>query len=563
LTESARILLVDDDPRAAQLIGEMLRANSWTERLVLAHTKSLDEAIEDLLASSAACVLVTLTLPGVQPLAAIDQIRSAAPDVPILSLADSVQETDALQAIRAGSQDVLVMRELSPTRLRKAVRYAIDRQHSEAELAHRALQDPLTSLPNRTLFLDRLRVALERGRRTNTPLAVLLLDVDSFKDLNQSRGRSAGDAVLAELGRRLQRSLRPTDTVARCGEDEFTLVLEQLPSEREVILIAERIADAAARPISLEAGETSVSVSVGVAMVHDPTTPPDVVMGEAYAAVDRAKAHGGSRFELFDEASQVPAVERLRLEAELARAIERSELRVHYQPTMSLNGTVGVTGLEALVRWQHPDRGLIPAAEFIPLAEETGAVLRIGEFVLGEVLGQISAWRRLVPNLTVAVNLSPGQLAEGDLVTSLAGQMRSLGVDPEALCVEITESALAQDPEAARQAVVGLKAAGVRVAIDHYGIGAASLSELQRLPVDTLKMHESFIADLGTDFERGSLVGAVVDLGHALGLEVDAEGVETDNQLAELRSLGFDGAQGFLLGRPVPGEGVEALLAPA
>jgi diguanylate cyclase (GGDEF)-like protein len=561
LAESARILLVDDDPRAAQLIGEMLRA-TWTERVVLAHTQSLDEATEDLLDSGAACVLLALTLPGVAPLAAIEQIRSAAPNVPIVSLADSVQETDALQAIRAGSQDVLIMRELSPTRLRKAVRYAIDRQHSEAQVALRALHDPLTSLPNRTLFLDRLRVALERARRTNSPLAVLLLDVDSFKDLKDSRGHSAGDAVLAALARRLQRGLRPTDTIARGGEDEFTLVLEELPSEREVILIAERIADAAALPIGLESGDATVSVSVGVAMVHDPTTPPEVVMREAYAAVDRAKAHGGSRYELFDEASQGPAEERLRLEAELTRAIERSELRVHYQPTMSLNGTVGVTGLEALVRWQHPKRGLISAADFIPLAEETGAVLRIGEFVLGEALGRISAWRRLVPGLTMAVNLSPRQLAEGELVATLAGQMQTLGVDPEALCVEITESALARHPEAARRAVAGLKAVGVRVAIDHYGIGAASLSELQRLPVDTLKMHESFIADLGIDFERGSLVGAVVDLGHALGLEVAAEGVETDEQLTELRSLGFDGAQGFLLGRPVPVEGVQALLAP-
>jgi diguanylate cyclase (GGDEF)-like protein len=432
--------------------------------------------------------------------------------------------------------------------LRKAVRYAVDRQRSEAQLAHRVLHDPLTSLPNRTLFLDRLGIALARSRRTNLPLAVLLLDVDNFENLNNSLGHAAGDAVLAALARRLQRRLRPTDTVSRAGEDEFTLLLEELPSEREVILIAQRIADAAALPISLEAGEAMVSVSVGVTMVHDPTTPPEGVMREAYAAADRAKAHGGSRVELFDEASQGPAVKRLQREEELTHAIERSELRVHYQPTMSLNGSVGVTGLEALVRWQHPDRGLIPAADFIPLAEETGAVLPIGEFVLAEVLGQISTWRRLVPNLTIAVNLSARQLADGELLATLGGQLHSLGVDP--------------GPEAGRRAVAGLKAAGVRVAIDHYGIGAASLSELQRLPVDTLKMHESFIADLGTDFERGSLVGAVVDLGHALGLEVAAEGVETDEQLAELRSLGFDGAQGFLLGRPVPRENVQAVLAP-
>ncbi|HEY8763641.1 MAG TPA: EAL domain-containing protein [Solirubrobacteraceae bacterium] len=561
-TEPVRVLVVEHDARAALLLGEMLRT-SWPERVVIAQTQRLGDATQELLEHGATCVLLDLSLPASDPLTSVDEIRSAAPGAAIVALAERADEEVALETIRAGAQDVLVKAELSPVALRRSVRYAIVRKRSEVHLAELALHDPLTGLPNRALFLDRLGVALDRSRRTSASVAVLFLDVDDFKDVNDKLGHAAGDVVLTELADRLRRMLRPMDTVARFGGDEFTLLFEDLASEREVVLIAERISHAATLPITLDDGEASITVSIGIAMVADPSIAPETAIREADAAMYRAKELGPSRYELSDETSRLRAMERLELESALNHAVDRSELRVHYQPKVSLSGELGVTGFEALVRWQHPERGLIAPAEFMPLAEETGAVLRIGEYVVGEALREISRWRQFKPGITVSVNLSARQLEDTSLAGMLAGAMHGADVDPGALCVEVTESSVMRNPEAAIRTLARLKTIGVQIAIDDFGTGSSSLTDLKRLPIDALKIHESFVGAIGGHPEDASIIGAVVDLGHALGLDVAAEGVETDAQLAELRSLGCDDAQGFLLGRPVPAEDVHALLAAA
>jgi EAL domain-containing protein (putative c-di-GMP-specific phosphodiesterase class I) len=274
----------------------------------------------------------------------------------------------------------------------------------------------------------------------------------------------------------------------------------------------------------------------------------------------RAKELGRSRYELFDEGSRTRAMERLELEAALRLAVERSELRVHYQPKVALNGGIHITGFEALVRWQHPERGLLGPREFLPLAEETGLVLGIGEFVLGQALAQLHRWRETNPELTISINLSSRQLEDTGLVSALAGAIQSRGADPDALCFEITETALANQPELAARVLDGLKAVGVRLAIDNYGTGLGSLAKLKELPFDTLKIDGSFIGDLVDDPNQGPVVGAVVELAHALGLQVVAEGVETDAQLTQIRTLGCDGAQGFLFGGPVPEDEALAFL---
>jgi predicted signal transduction protein with EAL and GGDEF domain len=346
------------------------------------------------------------------------------------------------------------------------------------------------------------------------------------------------------------------DTVARFGGDEFTFLLEDLGDEREVVAIAQRISDSAEAPFRLDDAQVTVTVSIGIAIVADSAVPAETVIQQADAAMYRAKDHGRARFELFDETSGQRAMERLEQESALRRALERRELLIHYQPQISLGEQLALTGLEALVRWQHPERGLIGAREFIPLAEESGLIVAIGQYVLESALARLAVWRRGRPNVTLSVNLSLPQLEDLSLLSTLARAIQTTSVDPSALRLEITEPALARCHEPAIAALEALKATGVRLAIDDFGTGSLSLQTLGRLPIDTIKVDQSVFAS-ATGEHR--VLGAAVGIGHALGLRVIAEGVETEEQLQELRTLGCDAAQGFLFSRPVPEADVEQL----
>ncbi len=557
--EPARVLLVEDDSRAAGLIGGLLRA-AWGEGLVLAHAARLRDGIQELLDRGASCVLLDLTGPGSDVLAAVEQIRNAAPEVAIVVLADEPDEARSLGVMAAGAQDYLLKRELSLSALRRTLRFAIERKRLEVRLVHQALHDPLTGLPNRALFLDRLGVALDRARRTGAPVAVLFVDVDGFKEVNDTMGHSGGDRLLAGLAGRLREMLRPMDTIGRFGGDEFTLLFEDLASEREVALIADRVSRAASGPIQLEQGEVAVTVSIGISLVTDPSTPPETVIRDADAAMYRAKAAGGARYELYDEISHERAGEQRALESALRQVVDRSELRVHYQPKISLNGQIRVTGFEALVRWQHPERGLIAPAEFLPLAEELGIVAPIGAFVLEQALHQLERWQHTSPELTVSVNLSAQELGDHTLPPALAAAIEQTSVSPDALYLEVSVSSIALDSEPAVHALEALRSTGVRIAIDDYGTGPSPLRNLGSLPVDVVKIDRSLVGELGSDAEGSQAVRAVVDLAHSLGLAVVAEGVETDAQLAELRALGCEAAQGYLFSPAVPGEEAGALL---
>jgi diguanylate cyclase (GGDEF)-like protein len=555
----ARILLVEEDPCAATLISEMLRA-VWRKGLLIVRAERLQDATQELLDHGASCVLLDLPATDRDRLDGLEHMHTAAPDVPIIVLCDQASEAAGLQSLEAGAQDHLLKSELDPTLLSRAVRYAIQRKRSEVELAQQALHDPLTGLPNRALFLDRLSVALDRCRRASTSVAVLFLDVDSFKQINDSLGHAAGDQVLVALAERLHEMLRPMDTVARFGGDEFTLLFEDLESEREAVLIAERISRSASIPVSLGESETSITVSLGIAIVQGPVSSPDQLIRDADTAMYRAKELGGARLELFDESSRQRASQRLELESALRQAIERSELRVHYQPTMSLNGETKLIGFEALVRWEHPERGLIAPSEFMAIAEDTGLIVPIGDYVLEQAMRQVGRWRESWPGVTMSVNLSTRQLQDPGLASRLARLIDASGTDPGALCLEVTEDSVEHNPELAARMLGALKTVGVRLALDDFGNGYSSLSSLRKLPIDMLKIHQSFVRGLGNGSGDDAILGAVVELGHALGLNVVAEGVETDVQLAELRDLGCDGAQGYLFGRPVTEDEAGALL---
>ena len=558
-----RVLLLSGDYGTARVIDELLRA-AWRRVQLITHPTYDAAAAEALLDNPGCCVLVdfggTADSDGDDPITLIEYVRMSAPDAPIVLLCTDHDEQLALRAVRRGAQDCLVASELDPPTLRRALIHAIERKRAEARLAHQALHDQLTGLPNRALFLDRLGVALERSRRSGVALAVLFLDFDNFKEINDTRGHAAGDRVLVTLGERLSGLLRPMDTVARFGGDEFTFLFEGMSSEREVVLIADRICQAAGMPIGVDGGEVTVSVSVGIALVNDPTVAPETIIREADAAMYRAKDRGRARFELFDEALRRRATERIELEAAIRKALEREELCVHYQPHLVLHGPDAVAGIEALVRWLHPRRGLLAAREFMPLAEELGLSVPIGRFVLEEALAQVSRWRVRKRDMTISLNVSMRQLREGGLPELLIEAQRVGELDLSAIYVEVAETALAEDPEAAVGALEQIKHTGARVVIDDFGAGALSLSRLVRLPFDAIKIHESFVAGLGVEPENASLVGALVELGHALGVKVIAKGVETDAQLERLRELGCDAAQGYAVGRPVSDEQLEAML---
>jgi diguanylate cyclase (GGDEF)-like protein len=559
-----RVLLLSRDYRTARLIEQLLHA-TWRRVHLVTHAAWDAAAAQALLDHPACCVLLDVAPPpgGDAPadtISLLENVQTAAPDVPVVLLCSREDEPLALRAVKEGAQDCLVKSDLEPALLRRTLTYAIERKRSESLLSHQALHDQLTGLPNRALFLDRLGIALERSRRSGAPLAVLFLDFDNFKQINDSRGHAAGDRLLATLGDRLSSLLRPMDTVARFGGDEFTFLFEDLTSEREVVLIADRICQAASLPIEIDGVELTITVSIGIAMVGDPNVTPETMIREADAAMYRAKESGRSRFELFDEDSRRRATERIELEAAIRHAIERCELTVHYQPNLLLQDVGEVMGVEALVRWQHPLRGLIAARDFMPLANDTGLVIPIGRFVLEHALAQLARWRVHKPEMTISLNISSLQLRDPGLASILSDAIRAGELDPAAICLEIAESAVAEDPEAVIRALGGLKATGVRIAIDDFGTGASSLSKLRELPIDALKIHESFIGPIAASPEDASVVGALVDLGHALGLAVVAEGVETDAQLEQLRELGCDSAQGYAIGAPVSVEQLEAQL---
>ncbi len=558
---AARVLLVEHDARAAMLIGAMLRA-AWTEGLVVSHAERVADAGQELRERGATCVLLEISSDGDDRLGALEQLRTAAPDVPIIVLAPAADPELGVLALRAGAQDFLGRAELNPAVLARAVTYAIERKRSEGELARQALHDPLTALPNRALFIDRLTVAIDRARRKGSIVAVLFLDLDGFKRVNDSMGHAAGDLVLSALAARFSELLRPMDTVARFGGDEFTFLFEELESEREAVLIADRISQSASRPLPLGDAETAIAVSIGIALVSDPAVTPASVIRDADAAMYRAKELGGARYELYDEASRTRASQRRELEEGLRVAIKRSQLRVHYQPRVSLHGETGLMGFEALVRWQHPERGLIDAGQFVSLAEDTGLIVPIGEWVIEQALDQIERWRSARPEVNISVNVSARQLEDSALVATIASAMRARGAEPGALCLEVTEDTVQRNPELASRTLTAVSRLGVKLAIDDFGTGNSSVQSLRHLPLDTIKIDQSFVSALGSDNGDDAIVGALVELGHALGLTVVAEGVETDSQASHLRDLGCDGAQGYLFSRPLPEGDVQVLLAP-
>ena len=444
------------------------------------------------------------------------------------------------------------------------VRDITERRRTHERLARQALHDPLTGLPNRALVLDRIGQALARCERRDSSVAVLFFDVDRFKVVNDSLGHGAGDALLVLIVERLQSLLRPGDTMSRLGGDEFVVVCEEVFDIDQARHLARRLSGAFAAPFVLGEREMFATASLGIALGRPPAATPESLMRDADAAMYRAKERGRSRYEVFDEDMRAQVLRRLDTEHAMPRALERNEFRILYQPIVSLD-TGTMTGVEALVRWEHPDHGLISPAEFVPIAEDNGLIVPLGSWVLRQAMEQAAEWHSQHParaDLHVTVNLSARQLQDPGLPFAVASAIDELDLDPASVTLEITESVLMHDRDVSLARLLDLKFLGVRLAIDDFGTGYSSLAYLQRFPLDVLKVDKAFVDGVALGPEESALASAIIRLGHTLHLRTVAEGVESPEQVAHLRRLGCQEAQGFLWAQPLPPSEITACLDP-
>ena len=467
-------------------------------------------------------------------------------------------------SIAWASTNVTVVREQNvPQYIFAQLKDITERKQMEAEISHRALHDSLTGLPNRTLLTDRLQHGLAGLNRRAARLGVIFLDVDQFKVVNDSMGHTSGDGLLSEAAKRIAHAIRPGDTVARFGGDEFVVVCDDVNAV-ETDLIAQRVLSAFVRPWIIDGQELHVTASLGIAISNDESTP-ESLLRDSDAAMYRAKELGRGRIEMFDEALSLRASQRLVMSSALHHALDRNELSVHYQPVVNL-ATGEMASVEALLRWKCEALGDITPAEFIPIAEETGLIVPIGDWLLEVASRQLVEWQQLqtslghVSSLSLAVNLSVSQLLSADITDRIARILAKTGMRSADLCLELTESVFMQDVDHCSRTLNNMKAIGVSLSIDDFGTGYSSLSRLRRFPVDAVKIDREFIDGLETDSNDTALVQAIIAMARALGLSVTAEGVETAEQLLCLTQLGVPRAQGFFLARPMPAEKITALI---
>ena len=543
------VLLVEDSLIDAQLIRRLLRRVTSSYYRVT-HVRTLNDAVlsaEDLVPD---VILADLNLPDSRGTQTVASLQTSYPDIPLVIVSAWEDEAISLRSVKAGAQDYLVKGHIDGANLHRVIRYAIERKRTELELVRLAHFDQLTSLPNRTLLRERVDHAIARAMRGGSGVATLILDMDRFKEINDMLGHEIGDKLLVEAARRIRASVRDQDTVARLGGDEFAVVLEGVSEAKEVLPVIERIIASLGEVTQIGGRELNSSISIGIAMYPENGNDLSELLRAADLAMYQAKSSGRGRYQFFADAMQEEAQSRHALEWALRRAVERNEFELVYQPQLCLR-TGTVIGVEALLRWMSPTRGLLTPYHFIAGLEEFGLINQVGEWVLQTACEQIRRWQamRFAP-MRIAVNVSAQQFEDPMLIDKIRSALKETRLPPELLELELTESCLMSDPAQASALLREIRDVGVRIAIDDFGTGYSSLTYLHEFPLSALKIDKNFVQSVESNDRGGPISKMIIGLGQNLGLEVIAEGVETEVQLEYMREHGCDVAQGYLYARP-------------
>jgi diguanylate cyclase (GGDEF)-like protein len=569
-TDKPTILIIDDDEQIRSLLRDLLSPSHACTTV-----GSAEEALTILKSINFNLVISDINMGGISGLDLVPAVLKRTPDTVVVMISGQQTIDFAIEAMRAGAFDYIT-KPLDLPHVETAVKRALAHHHlltqkrlyenhledlvkeRTAEIEHLAYHDALTDLPNRVLFEDRCGQALAIAQRNQHLVAVMLVSIDRFKKVTESLGHAAGDVVLTEAAARLQRCVTRGDTVARFEGDEFALLLTNISETADLAEIARSISEVFKAPFRLGIQDVYVSASIGISLFPFNGRESSTILRNAVAAQYRAKKQGGNNYQFYAADMNALAVKRLELETSMRRAIENEEFVTYYQPVVNLASSA-VVGSEALVRWQHPELGLLPPGRFIGLAEDTGLILEIGEFVLRQACSRTKVWQgRGFAGLRIAVNISARHFQQSNFSERLVEVLGWTRLDPKCLELELTETSIMENTDAAVKVLTQIRRLGVKVAIDDFGTGYSSLSYLKNLPIDTVKLDRSFVMGATTDPDDAALVMAIVTLAHNLRLKVIAEGVETEDQLAFLRRLRCDEAQGYLFGKPMAPEVFES-----
>ena len=570
--QKANVLIIDDDEQIRDLLVAVLGESYQCDT-----AGSAEEALTALARETFDLVLSDIDMGGMSGLELVPRVLSMSPDTVVVMISGNQEIETAIEAMRVGAFDYItkpinlrhveaaVARALDHCRLLKERRRYKDQlqrllQKRTADVDRLAYYDTVTALPNRTLFEDRLAQAVALARSTGQTLAVLFISVDQFKKVNDTLGHGPGDSLLSEFAKRLKSCLSETDTVARFGSDEFALLQTQIEGTTDVVETIGSLSEVLKFSFDLDGQELFATASVGVTLFPLDGDDSQTLLKNAGAALYKAKRSGGANYQFYTADMHARASRRLALETSLRRAIQHEEFLIHYQPRVSVD-SLHITGVEALVRWQHPKLGLVSPAEFIPLAEDTGLIVPIGEWVMRNACLQNKRWQNegFAP-IQMAVNISARQFHDQDVTRMVVRILEETGLTPKYLELEITESSIMRNADLAANVLNRLKGMGINISIDDFGTGYSSLAALKRLPIDALKIDQSFVRDATTDPDDASLVMAIITLGHNLRLKVIAEGVQTEEQLRFLNLLRCDEIQGYLFSKPLHADGMSSLL---